>query len=110
MKNGPNQYHITYNNYDIDNMYVKLDEYHQTLEVLREKGSQFNELEELFDIEPSKFKLLHECRLDITKLKKFTDILSYIQTSYDQWMVTPWKNIVCEYYYQQNDIFNSTAK
>lgn len=49
-------------------------------------------------MEPTKFKLLNDCQFDIEKLKKFIDILYMIISTYDQWIIVPWKKIDCEYY------------
>jgi len=88
---------------EIDGSYDILDDFYYKLEEIKAEAKRFNDLENLFELELTKYKLLTECKNDLEKLKLMWDIISLINNSYANWMTTPWKAIDVETCQVDND-------
>jgi dynein heavy chain len=90
---------------DVNAAYEKLDEYYAKLEAIRGEAKAFNDLENLFELELTKYKKLTECGVDISKLKMMWDVIAVILFNYRSWKRTPWKKINVDEYLPKNEQF-----
>lgn len=104
---APFNYDIKASVAEIDQSYDVLDDFHNRLEEIKAEAKQFNDLENLFELELTKYKLLTECKNDLEKLKLMWDIIAMINHSYASWLQTPWKNIDVEANQVDNDAYIS---
>jgi dynein heavy chain len=104
---APFSYDIKASVAEIDTSYDILDDYYFKLEDIKAEAKRFNDLENLFELELTKYKLLTECRNDLEKLKYMWDLIALINNSYADWMSTPWKSIDVEANQVENDAFIS---
>lgn len=102
---APFNYDIKASVAEIDQSYDVLDDFNNQLEDIKAEAKSFNDLENLFELELTKYKLLTECKNDLEKLKLMWDIIAMINHSYAAWLQTPWKNIDVEANQVENDAY-----
>lgn len=107
---APFEFKISISTTDVDAAYKTIDEYYQLLEGVKAEAIKFNELENLFELEQTKYKHLHECSLDIQRLKIMWDVIGRILYTYEFWRKTPWKSIRVDKYNPENEQFFNILK
>jgi dynein heavy chain len=80
------------------------------LEGYREQSLKFNNLENLFELEQTKYKILQDCKNDIEKLKTLWDLISIVKYSYYSWLQVPWKKLNTAEYVEENERFIQLIK
>jgi dynein heavy chain len=92
-KTAPMDYYKEISIKEIEDSYDKLDEYFVKLQDFRKRAKEFGALEQLFELEPTKYRAISDCQTDIEKLKIFWDVVAVIKYTYSSWMRIPWKKI-----------------
>lgn len=105
LQEAPFSYDMKASVAEIDASYDILDDFYFRLEEIKAEAKRFNDLENLFELELTKYKLLTECKNDLEKLKLMWDIIALINNSYADWMTTPWKAIDVESCQIDNDSY-----
>lgn len=105
LENAPFEFNSETKISDVNAAYEKLDEYYKKLEEIRGEAKAFNDLENLFELELTKYKKLNECGVDISKLKMMWDVIAVILYNYRSWKRTPWKKIDVDQYLPKNEQF-----
>ena len=105
LADAPFNYDLKANISEINASYDSIDEWFDKLECIKKEAREFNDLENLFELELTKYKALSDCRTDLEKLKFMWDLISLINHSYASWMVTNWKAIDVEACQVENDQF-----
>jgi len=77
----------------IDEAYDNLDQWDYNLRETEEAAHQLRELQELFDLNPSDFKELKDCRSDLKMLKQVWDMIALVDGQFLHWMRTAFKNV-----------------
>ncbi|KAG8346214.1 putative Dynein heavy chain N terminal region 2 domain1 [Trypanosoma vivax] len=80
--------------YSIDRVtvYRELDKtYHHFLDIEKE-AKKLQDLQELFDLNPSLFKEIRECRLELMMLKQVWDLNEHVMSQFSDWMKSTFKN------------------
>ncbi len=55
---------------NVNDAFKKLSEYEKKVEDIKKESIKYNDLENLFELEKTKYKSLRECQADIKKLNK----------------------------------------
>lgn len=79
-----------------DDAYRGLDRYNDALHALEEEAVYFHELEELFELAPSKFPELGNARGELRQLKTVWDMVGMVTSLFDSWRRTLWADIDTE--------------
>lgn len=87
-----------------------LDQFSQEIEVLRNKALSFQNLEDLFELEVTKYKELRNTQMDIRKLTKLWEVIKEIYAQYDKWNKILWKNIHTDVLLVENEKFVQQLK
>jgi dynein heavy chain len=77
----------------IDQAYEQLDRWDLNLTNIEEEATGLRNLQELFDLNPSEFKELKDCRSDLKMLKQIWDMTAHVQSQFSDWMKTTFKNV-----------------
>jgi dynein heavy chain, axonemal len=85
--------------------YTSIDTYYVKLRAIMKEAEDFNSLENLFELELTKYKALRDCEDDIIKLKSLWDLINMINYSYESWTKTIWKDIETDKFSGENDQF-----
>lgn len=111
-KNAPLDYYKEIGFNEIDESYRKLDEYYKELEGFRTRAKEFSTDEHLFELEPTKYKAIADCQIEIEKLKTFWDVVSVIKYTYHSWKSVMWKKIEAniQSYSEENQKFQELLK
>jgi len=70
--------------------YTQIDGYRHTLEILVDEVTRLNELEELFELQVVKYKVVDDTRNDLNVLKQAWDFKDYIIHTYEKWKTLHW--------------------
>jgi dynein heavy chain len=70
--------------------YNLLDGFRHTLELLVEEVRRLNELEELFELQVVKYKVVDDTRNDLNILKQAWDFKDFIINTYEKWKTLHW--------------------
>ncbi len=73
--------------------FAQLDQATKEVDQLKLKATEFQNLEELFELEGTKYKELRNTQIDIKKLIKLWEVIRDIYSNYDKWNKILWKNI-----------------
>lgn len=110
LKKAPFDYNKYISIKEMEESYDKLDRYYAQLQEFRRRAEEFKALEQLFELEESKYKQIKDCQIDIEKLKVMWDLICVIKYTYDSWMRVPWKKINYTEYYEENQRFIEQLK
>lgn len=110
LQEAPFVFHLTMTTSDVDQAYKTIDEHYIRLERIKKEAAEFNELENLFELEQTKYKSLQECSTDIQRLKMMWDVAGRILYTYESWRKTLWKSIKVDKYVPENDQFFTLLK
>jgi dynein heavy chain len=77
----------------LDEAYQKMNEQQQELAKIEKEAQDFRELEELFELQVSKYAKLREARADIVQLKMVWDTRAVVQSLFCAWQETLWADI-----------------
>lgn len=105
LEHAPLTFTAQMNTTHVDAAYELIDSFYFRLDHLKQEAIQFNKLENLFELEPTKYKALTECSVDIGRLKTIWDMIGRVQYTYESWRRLPWKSITIEKMTTQNEQF-----
>ena len=77
----------------LEEAYATLDEQQKALAKVEAEADNFRELEELFELQISKYAKLREARHDIILLKMVWDTRAVVQSFFSTWQETLWAEI-----------------
>lgn len=75
------------------------------VEQLKIKAAEYQNLEELFELEGTKYKELRNTQSDIKKLGKLWEAIRDIYAQYDKWNKILWKSIKTDVLLSENERF-----
>ena len=78
---------------EVEEACTKMDSWDGNLDTIEESGAALKELGELFDLTPSAFKELKDCRSNLKMLKQVWDLMSHVDFQFIDWMTTIFKNV-----------------
>ena len=107
---APFNYHKSISIKEMEESYDSLDKYYKKLEDFRKRADDFKALEQLFELEESRYKQIKDCQNDLEKLKTMWDLICVIKYTYDSWMRVPWKKIKYQEYTEENQRFLEALK
>lgn len=87
-----------------------IDEFYHQLVAIQKENVEFNELEVLFDQTITKYKALRDIREEVKDLKKFWDLVSMVNYSYENYNSVPWAEIDVDSMTQENEQFLGVIK
>lgn len=95
-KNCP--FHITDSSPEtLDRSYGTIETYYAKLAEIEEEAREYRNLETLFELQPSDYKQLKDCRNELKNLKNMWDLISLIEHLFKSWKMTLWDKIDTEY-------------
>eukprot|EP00667_Euglena_gracilis_P000150 EG_transcript_150 len=77
----------------LEDAYQDLDLWDRNLEKVETDAQELRELQELFDLHPSDFKELKDCRADLKMLKQVWDLTAHVDAQFVDWMTTVFKHV-----------------
>eukprot|EP00906_Rhabdomonas_costata_P031047 RCo043883 len=80
----------------IETAYIELDRWDGNLTNIENEATDLRNLQELFDLNPSEFKELKDCRGDLKMLKQIWDMTAHVQSQFTDWMTTTFKNVMVD--------------
>ncbi|XP_028983813.1 dynein axonemal heavy chain 11 isoform X2 [Betta splendens] len=83
---GPFRYHAV-------NPYISLDKSEKAIQDLEKELAELQESTNLFDVTVPDYKDIKLCRREITVLKELWDIVTFVQSSVENWGKTKWRQI-----------------
>jgi dynein heavy chain len=87
-------YHIVKSSPEtIEESYAKISDYYKKTGALEGSAAELNNLETLFDMQKSSYKLLKDCRNDLCNLKQLWDLVALIDFQFEAWKTTLWDKI-----------------
>jgi len=93
---------FTYQGMDVEDAncvqlaYQKMIFYHNAITEKEREAHQLNQLEKLFELQPSKYRALSDCRSENKCLKTLWDMISLVQHLFKSWRSTLWDDIDTE--------------
>eukprot|EP01084_Bolivina_argentea_P009096 17033_1 len=93
---------FTYNGMEAENpncvnaAYQKMIYYHNAIGEKEVEAHKLNQLENLFELQPSKYRALTDCRSENKHLKTLWDMISLVQYLFKSWRSTLWNDIDTE--------------
>ena len=102
---APFIYQLDYNTENVKNSYVLIEEYEKKVNDINVESVKFNDLENLFELEKTKYKTLKDCNFDLLRLKKTWGYIENILHTYEKWDKILWKNIKVEDILPENERF-----
>jgi dynein heavy chain len=90
--------------------YSSLDDYDVQLAELKVRAAKFNELEELFELDISRYNEIPETRNDMRLLKSLWDFRSLLNLTYGNWKQALWADIDTEDLEDQNKKLQKQVK
>ena len=88
----------------IETAYATLAEYEGRMAAMEQRAEEFAELEELFELAPTRFTNLKEARVEIKLLKMSLDMGAKVLCTFDTWRRTLWAAI------DTDDLLDETKK
>jgi hypothetical protein len=82
------QYSITW-----QRAYTVLEQWHHRVLSMELRAAALRDLQEMFDLSPSLFKPLRECRTDLQMLKEVWDAGCHVQCMFGAWMATRFRDV-----------------
>ncbi|CAF0885207.1 unnamed protein product, partial [Didymodactylos carnosus] len=82
--------------YDSKNVYKRLDKGHMDISGMEREMLQLNSSAALFEVNVPDFKQVKQCRKEIKLLKQLWDYITLIQTTFEDWKKTKWREINAE--------------
>jgi len=64
----------------------------------------------LFELEPSEYKLLKECQVDLKNAKSMWDAIAMINYQYKDWQEQSWKRINADNLQEKNKLCQAQLK
>ncbi len=87
----------------INGCYDIITEYYKKLLTIEAEAREYENLENLFELEQTNYKQLKDCRQDLKNLKIFWDACGLVTYTYNSWKIKSWKSI-------KSDILQETNK
>ena len=78
---------------DVKQSYKLIAEYREKVAEIKLEAGKYNDLENLFELERTKYKNLTECEADLNKLEQMWQMIERILKTYNNWKKILWKNI-----------------
>ena len=80
----------------VDQAYETIATYYSRTNELDEEAKDLNNLETLFDIQKSTYRVLKDCRSELMSLKYMWDLVALIDGQFSSWKKTLWDKIETE--------------
>lgn len=109
-KEAPKNYSHDMSTEDVEKQYKVIDDFYYQLIELNKKTAMFNDLEILFDLEPTKYKALRDTMQEINDLKQLWDLIAMVSYSYDRMRTVLWNEIDINEFTTDNEQFAGVVK
>ena len=80
-------------NVDVSDVYNQIDAQNRDFAEVEAQGRELQNLQELFDLTPSEFKELRECKQELVMLKHLWDLVVHVNMQFQDWMSSPFKSV-----------------
>lgn len=90
---------------DVRQAYQVIESYHNCIEEKKKEAAKFRDLENLFELERTKYKELNDCAVDVKKLSKLWQLAEKVIEAYEKWDKILWKNIRVDELSSENEKF-----
>lgn len=104
-KNAPFSFEPGFKMKNVKEAFKTLKAYEENVEEIKKESIKYNDLENLFELEKTKYKSLRECQADIKKLNRMWGHILTILTQYEKWQKVLWKNIKVDEISPENEKF-----
>ena len=94
----------------INSCYDMLGEYYKKLCVIEAEAKEYENLENLFELEQTNYKQLKDCRSDLKNLKIFWDACAMVTYQYNNWKQKTWKSIKSDVLQETNKVLSQQIK
>ncbi|CCD13201.1 unnamed protein product, partial [Trypanosoma congolense IL3000] len=75
-----------------EEVYKELDRVYNRFLDIEKDAKKLQDLQELFDLNPSLFKEIRECRIELMMLKQVWDLNEHVMSQFSDWMKSTFKN------------------
>jgi len=94
----------------INKCYEQITSYYMDLCKIEEEAKEYNNLEHLFEMEQTNYKVLKDCRADLKLLKIMWDAIAMVTYQYDDWKGKNWKSIKADLLTENNKVLSDQIK
>ena len=94
----------------INACYDLLGEYFKKLCVIEAEAREYENLENLFELEQTNYKQLKDCKQDLKNLKIFWDACAMVTYTYNNWKQKSWKSIKSDVLQETNKVLSNQIK
>ena len=94
----------------INASYDVLTDYYNKLTKIEAEAKEYENLEQLFELEQTSYKQLKDCRIDLRNVKVFWDAVAMVTFQYNDWKQKSWKSIKADLLQETNKVLIQQIK
>lgn len=110
LENAPFRFNLDTTVPEVHHAYQIIEDFRTKVREIKAEAAKYNDLENLFELERTKYKSLNDCTLDLDKLEVMWQMIEKILTTYDKWRRILWKNIKVDELSPENEKYVQMLK